>query len=116
MEDDDDETDNENGADGDDEVADRVAQMLDNQKCYIQMCKNSSQILQMLSQLNQGVSCSTQVLELQSVSEESDSSRSSTSSASSSPTSMSDEPPLVIWAEPIMTCQLISTTNQHHGC
>ncbi|KAH9523150.1 hypothetical protein Btru_065946 [Bulinus truncatus] len=83
----------------------------DDDACYIHMCRTSAQLLHILSQIDICTSTPVQVLELESMSDDSESRPSSAPSSmtSSTPTSMSDEGSYVIWAEPIMTCKIIPT-------
>ncbi|KAK0062175.1 hypothetical protein Bpfe_008276 [Biomphalaria pfeifferi] len=103
-------SDNESNS-GQDETTDQPNDRPSDDPCYIHMCTASAQILQMLSHI--GTSTSVQVIEIESLSEECESSPSSSPSSvsSSTPTSISDEANYVIWAEPIMTCQLVPAKN-----
>ncbi|BFZ14751.1 hypothetical protein BsWGS_17790 [Bradybaena similaris] len=91
------------------EVDRRVAQMLQNQQQYLHMCNSSAHILQLLSHLVPGMAISGQVMDLESVTEDSEeaTSRSGSASSSHSPATSDDNKGCVLWAEPIMTCQLI---------
>ncbi|GFR57496.1 hypothetical protein ElyMa_003458400 [Elysia marginata] len=104
--------------DDDDASKAHLNQMLDQQKKYLQLCQTSAKILQVLAGL--GAPESTHVIELESVSEDSDvSSCSSPESMSQSPntedTSRSESErsaECVIYAEPLLTCQIVTPAKQ----
>ncbi|KAK3801149.1 hypothetical protein RRG08_006866 [Elysia crispata] len=96
--------------DDDDANKTELNQLMDQQKSYLQMCQTSAKILQVLAGL--GGPQPTHVIELESVSNDTDvSSCSSPESMSQSPiteeTTSRPESECVIWAEPLLTCQLV---------
>lgn len=90
-------------------------QLLDHEKTYLQMCQTSAKILQVLAGL--GAPQTTHVIELESITDDSEDS-SCSSPESMSQTSNTEEisrpesSECVIWAEPLMTCQIMTAGKQ----
>ncbi|RUS79117.1 hypothetical protein EGW08_013127, partial [Elysia chlorotica] len=104
--------------DDDDSNKEQFNQILDQQKTYLHMCQTSAKILQVLAGF--GAPQTTHIIELESVSDDSDEVSSCPSSPDSSSQSQVTEESnsrpesegsaeCVIWAEPLLTCQLVNT-------